>query len=50
LNNLVEFYTILEEYLQVALEMKVGIYSPFSKADHSGSVMFKTGDFTGQGG
>jgi hypothetical protein len=45
---LAEFYTILlEEHLPVALEMlEVGICY---KTDHSGSMMFKSGDCAGQG-
>jgi hypothetical protein len=48
--SLVEFYTILQEHLQVALEMlEVGIYSCLvSKTDQSDSVMFKC-DYAGQG-
>jgi hypothetical protein len=50
--SLEELYTILlEEYLQVALEMlEVEISSSLlSKTDQSGSVMFKSRDYAGQG-
>jgi hypothetical protein len=51
LNNLVEFYNILlEEHIPVALrDVGGGNLFPIllSKADHSGSVMVKTGDCAG---
>jgi hypothetical protein len=51
--SVVKFYTtVLEEHLQVALEMlEVGICSSLlvSETDQSGSMIFKSGDFDGQG-
>jgi hypothetical protein len=48
---LAEFYAILEEHIQVALEMlEVGICSLLVlKTDQSDSVMFRSGECAGQG-
>jgi hypothetical protein len=52
-HSLAEFYTILlEEHVQVALEMLGGgslFLTLVFKTDQSGSMIFKSGDYAGQG-